>query len=151
MGLILLLLFNPFDVKWLLVIALVLISTGTSGAYVLEDVLKDLVHDIEKPQDQDETKSRARAEIWSRIAYVFGAISSILWVATDAVGGFQPTWRNSITICVTTMGTTSIVFSRGKKYYRQGELKRRPAKIFFTVIGNRIKKLLKCNSWYLLI
>ncbi|MFS7959731.1 hypothetical protein Hanom_Chr08g00694531 [Helianthus anomalus] len=136
MGILLFLLFNPFDVKWLLVIALVLISTGTSGAYVLEDVLKDLVHDIERPQDRDETKSRARAEMWSRIAYVFGAISSFLWVATDSVGGFQPTWRNSITICVATMGISSIVFGCGKKYYHQGELTRRPVQIFFRVIGS---------------
>ncbi|KAD6120298.1 hypothetical protein E3N88_11569 [Mikania micrantha] len=88
-GLMLLWLFNPYDVKWLVVISLVLLSLGTSGDDILQDVLKDLVNDIDKSQDKNATRSLARATIWSRIAYVFGAISAILWVATDAVGGVQ--------------------------------------------------------------
>ncbi|KAJ0743310.1 putative proton-dependent oligopeptide transporter family, MFS transporter superfamily [Helianthus annuus] len=144
-GLMLLWLFNPYDVKWLVVISLVLLSIGTSGANILQDVLKDLVNDIDKSQDQNKARSLARAAIWSRIAYLSGVMSAILWVATDAVGGVHPYWRSTFLICLITMTTTSIIFCASHNIYHQGELTKRPAEVFFRMFGARIKKLLKCN------
>ncbi|KAF5785403.1 putative proton-dependent oligopeptide transporter family [Helianthus annuus] len=144
-GLMLLWLFNPYDVKWLVVISLVLLSIGTSGANILQDVLKDLVNDIDKSQDQNKARSLARAAIWSRIAYLSGVMSAILWVATDAVGGVHPSWRSTFLICLITMTTTSIIFCAGHNIYHQGELTKRPAEVFFRVFCARVKKLLKCN------
>ncbi|KAM0001540.1 putative MFS transporter superfamily [Helianthus debilis subsp. tardiflorus] len=138
-------LFNPFDVKWLVVISLVLLSIGTSGAYILQYVLKDLVNDIDTSQDQNKARSLARAAIWLRIAYVSGVMSAILWVTTDAVGGVHPSWQSTFLICLITMTATSIIFCAGHNIYLQAELTKRAVEVIFRVFGARIKKLLKCN------
>ncbi|KAI3759947.1 hypothetical protein L1987_50334 [Smallanthus sonchifolius] len=148
-GLMILWLFNPYDVKWLLVISVVLLSLGTSGDYILQAVLLDLVdnnHDTDKLQHDDETKERshARAETWSRIVYIAAAISAILWVTPDAVGGFHPSWTSSFLICVIAITTTLIIFCWGHNIYHQGRLTERPAQVVFRFLGERIKKLLKC-------
>ncbi|KAI3677778.1 hypothetical protein L6452_37048 [Arctium lappa] len=145
-GLMLFWMFNPYDVKWLVVLALVLLALGTSGANVLRDVLIDLVNDIDKSEDRTKTRSIARATIWLRIAHVFGVISAILWVATDALGGFHPSWRSSFMICIITMTTALMIFCKGHNVYYQDALTERPVEIFFRVFRARIQKLLKCNS-----
>ncbi|KAI3759940.1 hypothetical protein L1987_50327 [Smallanthus sonchifolius] len=149
-GLTLLWLFNPYGEKWLVVISLVLLSLGTSGANILQDVLTDLVNDIDKSQDHTKTRSLARATIWSRIAYVFGVVSAILWVPTGAIEWDHPyLWESSFLICIITMTTTLIIFWTCYNIYHQGELIERPAEVFFRVFRARIKKLLKGNSRYL--
>ncbi|XP_076935645.1 uncharacterized protein LOC143602418 [Bidens hawaiensis] len=142
-GLMLLWLFNPYDIIWLDLISLVLISLGTSGAYILEDVIKDVVNHIDESEDQDKERSLARAETWLRLAHVSGSLSAILWVAVDAVGGVIPSWESSVLICIIAMTATSIIFCVGHKNYHQGELTKRPSQIFFRLIGNGIKKLSK--------
>ncbi|KAI3805817.1 hypothetical protein L1987_21703 [Smallanthus sonchifolius] len=142
-------LFNTYDVKWLLVISIVLLSLGTSGDYILQAVLLDLVdnsHDTDTLEHDDETKARshARAETWSRIVYIAAAISTILWVTPDAVGGFHPSWKSSFLICVIAITTTLIIFCWGHNIYHQGRLTERPGQVVFRVLGERIKKLLKC-------
>lgn len=145
-------LFNPYNVKWLVVISLVLLSLGTSGADILQDVLKDLVNDIDKSLDRNKERSLARTAIWSRIAYVSGVMSAILWVATDAVGGVHPSWRATFFICMITITVTSIIFCAGHNIYHEGELTERPGYVFFRVFRACIKKLLiKCSSRYLYI
>ncbi|GJV19461.1 putative proton-dependent oligopeptide transporter family, MFS transporter superfamily protein [Tanacetum coccineum] len=145
-GLMLLWLFNPYDVKWLIVVILVLLSLGTSGSNILQDVLKDLVNDIDKSQDRNKTRSLARAAIWSRIAYVSGAISAIMWVAPDAIGGVHSSWSSSFLICMITMTITLTIFCNGHNIYHQGELTKRPVEAFFRVFLARIKKLPKFNT-----
>ncbi|PWA88105.1 proton-dependent oligopeptide transporter family [Artemisia annua] len=147
-GLMLVWMFNPYDVKWLIVVIIVLLSFGTSGSNVLQDVLKDLVNDIDKSQDRTKTRSLARAAIWSRIAYVSGAISSIMWVAPDAIGGVHSSWSSSFLICMITMTITLTIFCKGHNIYHQGELTERPVEAFFRVFLASIKKLPKCNIRY---
>lgn len=148
-GLMLLWMFNPYDVKWLIVVILVLLSLGTSGSNILQDVLKDLVNDIDKSQDRNKTRSLARAAIWSRIAYVSGAISAIMWVAPDAIGGVHSSWSSSFLICIIAMTITLTIFCKGHNIYHQGKLTERPVEAFFRVFLARIKKLPKSNTWRL--
>ncbi|KVH95027.1 hypothetical protein Ccrd_002904 [Cynara cardunculus var. scolymus] len=145
-GLMLFWMFNPYDVKWLVVVALVLLALGTSGANVLRDVLIDLVHDIDKSEDRTKTRSIARATIWLRIAGVLGVISAILWVATDALGGVRPSWRSSFMICIITITTVLMIFCKGHNVYHQDALTERPVEIFFRVFRARIQKLLKVDN-----
>ncbi|PWA79087.1 hypothetical protein CTI12_AA209680 [Artemisia annua] len=145
-GLMLVWMFNPYDVKWLILVIIVLLSFGTSGSNVLQDVLKDLVNDIDKSQDRTKTRSLARAAIWSRIAYVSGAISSIMWVAPDAIIGVHSSWSSSFLICMITMTITLTIFCKGHNIYHQGELTERPVEAFFRVFLASIKKLPKCNT-----
>nr|XP_043638466.1 protein NRT1/ PTR FAMILY 5.8-like [Erigeron canadensis] len=164
-GVFLLYLFNPYDVKWLIVIALVLLALGTSGYKVLDEVLIELVDDIDtlkKPatlknrdpelmdnvdtSEERKQLSKERAEIWSRIAYVSGTIIAILWVSPSGLAGVYLTWRAIFLICICFMTTQLIVFIRGYKLYYQEELNQRPAMIFFRVIGHYIGKYLcKCD------
>ncbi|KAI3805818.1 hypothetical protein L1987_21704 [Smallanthus sonchifolius] len=142
-GLTLLWLFNPWDTRWLIVISVVLLSLGTSGDYILEDVLLDLVNDVDKSQNRTKARSRARAKIWSRVAYMFGAISATLWVAVDATGGFyEPSWSSSLLICIITMTATLVIFCMGHNIYHQGELTKRPVEVFLRVFHDRVHK---CN------
>lgn len=150
-GLLLLWLFNPYDVKWLVVIILVLLALGTSGANLLHDVLNDLVNYVDKSQDRTTKRSLARAAIWSRIAQVCGAISAILWVAPDAIGGVHSSWRSSFFICIITMTTTLMIFCKGHYIYHQSELTETPVEVFFRVFQARIMNLLKPNSRYFFI
>nr|XP_043638459.1 protein NRT1/ PTR FAMILY 5.9-like [Erigeron canadensis] len=142
----LLLMFNPYGVKWLVVIILVLLALGTSGDQLLQEVLIDLVNnDIDKSQD-NETKERsiARATIWSRIAKVAAAICTILWVAPgNAVGGVHSSWGSSFLICIVTMTICLIIFCIGHSSYHQGQLTETPVGVFFRVLHMRIKKLLE--------
>ncbi|KAI3759948.1 hypothetical protein L1987_50335 [Smallanthus sonchifolius] len=124
-------LFNPWDTRWLIVISVILLSVGTSGDYILEDVLFDLVNDADK---RNKKRSRVRAKIWSRVAYMFGAVSSTLWVAVGATGGFyKPSWSSSLLICIITMTVTLVIFCMGHNIYHQGELTKRPVEVFLRV------------------
>ncbi|KAJ9544796.1 hypothetical protein OSB04_024503, partial [Centaurea solstitialis] len=145
-GLMLFWMFNPYDVKWLVVVALLLLALGTSGANVLRDILIDLVNDIDKSEDRTKTRSIARATIWLRIAHVLGVISAILWVATDALGGVHPSWRSSFMICIISITIALMIFCKGHNVYHQDALTERPVEIFFRLFNTRIQKLLKCNS-----
>lgn len=145
-GLLLLWMFNPYDVKWLVVVALVLLSLGTSGDNLLDDVLTDLVNDIDLVKDGDylikKKYSDELAAIWSRIAYIFGAISATLWVTTSPTGGVsQLSWSTSFFICIIGMFTALILFIIGCKLYHQDELIQRPIMSFFRVLGYGIKYL----------
>nr|GEY64670.1 proton-dependent oligopeptide transporter family [Tanacetum cinerariifolium] len=116
------------------------------GSNISQDVLKDLVNDIDTSQDRNKTRSLARAAIWSRIAYVSGAISAIMWVTPDAIGGVHSSWSSSFLICMITMTITSTFFCKGHNIYHQGELTKRPVEAFFRVFLARIKKQPKRNT-----
>ncbi|KAI3732575.1 hypothetical protein L1987_63781 [Smallanthus sonchifolius] len=150
MGLALFWKFYPYDVNWLLVVTLILLSLGTSGDKILQDVLQDLLYDIDKSQDRSEKRSIARATIWSRIAQVSAAVSTILWVAPGATGGVHPSWTSSFFVCIITMTLAVIISAFGHNVYHQGELTERPVEVFFGVFQARIKMLLKHISGYFL-
>nr|XP_043638461.1 protein NRT1/ PTR FAMILY 5.6-like [Erigeron canadensis] len=140
-GLMLLLMFNPYDVKWLVVILLVLLALGTSGDKLLQEVLTDLVNDLDKSEAQTKERSIARAEIWPRIAKVVAAICAMLFVS-------QIGWGIQILICIVFMTICLIIFCTGHNSYHQGQLTERPVGVFFRVLHMGIKELLiKRKSW----
>ncbi|CAI9301651.1 unnamed protein product [Lactuca saligna] len=121
-------------------------ALGKSGDAILKHVLIDLVDGIDTSADRTKKRSLTRGAIWWRIAYAFGAIASILWVAPDAFGGVQPTWRTTFLICLISMIAALIIFCTGHKVYHQHELTQRPVEIFFRVFRAKVQKLLKSKS-----
>ncbi|KAL8224750.1 hypothetical protein R6Q57_017307 [Mikania cordata] len=142
-GIMLLLMFNPYDVTWLIVIILVLLALGRSGDYLLQNVLADLVNEADKSEDQNKKRSDARAAVWRRIPHASGAISATLWVAPYALGSPHSTWNSAFFICLISITATLMIFCKGHGVYHQGELTHRPVEIFFRVIRARIHKLLR--------
>ncbi|KAL8262279.1 hypothetical protein R6Q59_026328 [Mikania micrantha] len=144
-GIMLLLIFNPYDVTWLAVIILVLLALGRSGDNLLENILADLVNEADKSEDRNKKRSEARAALWHRIPHASGAISATLWVAPYALVRSHSTWNSAFFICLISMTTTLMIFCKGHGVYCQGKLTHRPVEIFYRVIRARIHKLL-CNS-----
>ncbi|PWA88103.1 proton-dependent oligopeptide transporter family [Artemisia annua] len=134
-GLWLMWMFNPYDVKWLIVIILVLLAFGTSGANLVDNMLIDLVKDIDNSQDEE--ISNARAAFWSNVAEVSGAVSAAMWVANDSIGGVKESWRTTFLICIISMMTTLVIFAKGYKVYHQDKLIQRPIKMFLRVCRRR--------------
>ncbi|GKC63384.1 proton-dependent oligopeptide transporter family protein [Tanacetum coccineum] len=143
LGLWLMWMFNPYDVKWLVVIILVLLAFGTSGTNLVDDVVTDLVKDIDNSQDEEQ--SNARAAFWCNIAEVSGAVSATMWVANDSIGGVQGSWRTTFLICIIFMTTTVVIFAIGYKVYHQDELIQRPITIFVRVCREWFRKLFNSN------
>ncbi|PWA88101.1 proton-dependent oligopeptide transporter family [Artemisia annua] len=137
----------PFNVEWLVLVALVLLALGISGSYLLKGITFDLMDGIDTTQDRTKEQSLARAEMLSRIAKVCGAICATLWVAPDALGGVFPTWDTTLCVCTITMTVCSVIFFIGYHFYHQDWLTERPDWIVLRVLGARIQKLLMCNSW----
>ncbi|XP_035839811.1 protein NRT1/ PTR FAMILY 5.10-like [Helianthus annuus] len=122
-ALVLFYMFHPYDVTWLLVISLVLLALGTSGDQILEDVLQDLVNDIDKSPDREETRSIARATIWSRVTNMSAAVlSTLLWAIPHATSGLDSSWKSAFVICIIPMILAVIVSGFGHNVYHQGEL-----------------------------
>lgn len=138
--------FNPYDITWLVVIVILLLALGKSGDPILECIVTDLVDDIDKSGDRNRKRSHARAAVWWRISHASGAISATLWVAPYALGGVHPTWKISFFICLIVMTITLIIFCGGHEIYHQGKLIERPIEIFLRVLRVRIHKLLHSNS-----
>ncbi|XP_071741427.1 protein NRT1/ PTR FAMILY 5.14-like [Rutidosis leptorrhynchoides] len=156
-GLLLLWMFNPYDMKWLVIIAIILLSIGKSGDDLSEDVLIDLVKDIDLMKNNElendinysyiMKRSEARAVVWCRIAYVFGAISATLWVTVSPTGGSpELSWRTTFLICIIAMFTTSIPFVAGYNLYYQKKLIQRPIDSFFRVCRYSMRDLRKFIS-----
>ncbi|MFS8014059.1 putative bacterial ABC-type protein transporter [Helianthus anomalus] len=126
--------FDAYDVNWLLLITLVLLALGTSTDKILEDALQDLVDDIDKSPDRNKTRSIARATIWSRVAYVSGALLAIsLWFVPDAIGGLDSSWGSAFFICLIALTLAVIISGFGHIIYHQG----------FGVLQMCFKKLLE--------
>ncbi|MFS7976633.1 putative proton-dependent oligopeptide transporter family, MFS transporter superfamily [Helianthus anomalus] len=147
-GVILLWMFNPYDVTWLIVIVLVLLALGKSGDTLLENVLTDLVYEVDRSEDRNKKRAHARAAFWRRVAHASGAISATMWVAPYALGGTNTTWNISFLTCLMSMIVTLMIFCTGHNVYYQGKLIHRPIEIFFRVIRARIQKLLKSKPRY---
>ncbi|PWA79084.1 hypothetical protein CTI12_AA209650 [Artemisia annua] len=145
-GIMLLWMFDPYDITWLVVILIVLLALGKSGDPILKCIVTDLVDDIDKSGDRNRKRSHARAAVWWRISHASGAISATLWVTPLALGGVNPTWKTSFFICLIVMTTTLIIFCGGHEIYHQGKLIERPIEIFLRVLHVRIHKLLHSNS-----
>ncbi|XP_076931086.1 protein NRT1/ PTR FAMILY 5.14-like [Bidens hawaiensis] len=143
---ILLLIFNPYDVTWLVVIILVLLALGRSGDNLLENVFNDLVNEVDKSENRNKERSYARATLWWNIASASGSISATMWVAMDSLGGAHTTWKSSFWTFLISMTATLMIFCKGHGLYHQGELTHRPIVIFFRVIRARIHELLKSKS-----
>nr|GEY32104.1 proton-dependent oligopeptide transporter family [Tanacetum cinerariifolium] len=141
-GLWLMWMFNPYNVKWLLVIILVLLAFGTSRTNLVDNVLTDLVKDIDISQDEEQ--ANARAAFWCNIAEVSGAISATMWVANDSIG-VQDSWRTTFLICIIFMMATVVIFAKGYEVYHQDELIQRPITIFLRVCRGWFRKLFKSN------
>ncbi|KAI3819135.1 hypothetical protein L1987_12959 [Smallanthus sonchifolius] len=114
--------FHPSGVSWLLVLNLILLALGTSGDKILQDVVIDFVHDIDKSPSQNITRSITRATIWLRVVYVSGALIAILWVTLGAIGGVDSSWNNYFRICFITMTLAMIIFGVGHIVHYKGEI-----------------------------
>ncbi|XP_071739072.1 protein NRT1/ PTR FAMILY 5.10-like [Rutidosis leptorrhynchoides] len=152
--------FNPYDVIWLAMVSLDLLSIGKSENYLSELVVIDLVIDSidlmknnelenEIGESEKMKRSEARAVVWCRIANVFGAISATLWVAISPTGGVPDlTWKTTFFICLICMSITLIPFLIGCKFnlYYQKELIERPFMSFLRVWRDSKEELLEFVS-----
>ncbi|KAJ0512967.1 putative proton-dependent oligopeptide transporter family, MFS transporter superfamily [Helianthus annuus] len=145
-GVMLLLIFNPYDVTWLIVILVVLLALGKSGDRLLENILTDLVNEVDKSEGRNKKRSHARATIWRRVAHVSGAISATMWVAPYSLGSTHTSWNFAFLVCLISLTVTLMIFCKGHSVYHQGELIHRPIQIFFRVVRARLQKLLRSKS-----